>query len=261
MRNIECVTASGLRLLLERRPLSSSRGRERRDRPGRRWSVQDSLAFTSLFPFYERTVARVYRADLERLASVMVPDPAGFEFRVLKASDRGLMRQVEREAKTFLGPRELVVEEVGFCLAAVCEDRVAGFNLVAFKGVRLPPVHASRRLRSTEAWSELIFVRNDIRRVGLGSCLRYRSFEELRRRGIRRLYGCALGSDGCALEFASRTGFEEVAEIEYLRLFEGRMLRCYRVGKSVGTEASLSVEFDPSNPPPKEGNIAGPASR
>lgn len=222
-------------------------------KPERKWSIQDSIAHASLFPFYERRILRVYRADLGRLATAAAPEPAGFEFRILRPDDPVLIPQVERYGEAFLGNVRARIAREAFCLAAVCEDRVVGFNLIGFGRVFLPAVYATQKCRPDAAWSELIYVRSDIRRGGLGSCLRLRSFAELRRRGIRKLYGGTLAHDEAALGFARATGFVEVAEIEYLRLFEGHTWRYRRVMRSDRT--------NPSAPFLEEGKIAGRAPR
>ena len=81
------------------------------------------------------------------------------------------------------------LEAVGLCLVALDGERVAGFNLVSLGEGRIPLIGLRRDLRENEVWSDQITVSKNYRDKGLGSTLRYRIFKELKKRGVRRIYG------------------------------------------------------------------------
>ena len=80
------------------------------------------------------------------------------------------------------------------------------FNLINFEQAILILVKLKKELREGSAWSSHIAVKKEFRRTGLGSQVRYRIFEELRRRGIRRLYGGTLRSNTASLKLTRSWG-------------------------------------------------------
>lgn len=113
------------------------------------------------------------------------------------------------------------------CLVALQGEKVAGFNLIGFGEVSMPLVNKQRIFRKGDAWSEQIAVMKDFRQLGLGSQLRYRIFEELGRRGYKRLYGGALTSNVGSLKLARKMGFREIIDIHYFRIL-GRDIWRYK---------------------------------
>jgi L-amino acid N-acyltransferase YncA len=76
-------------------------------------------------------------------------------------------------------------------------------------------VNLTRKLRPGCAWSEHIAVRKEYRRSGLGAQLRLRIFQELKRRGVRSLYGGTLVTNTASLALARSVGFREIADVHY----------------------------------------------
>src|SRR5260370_6866545 len=104
------------------------------------------------------------------------------------------------------------VEAGQLCIVALDEEKIVGFNLINFKQATLVLVNLKKELRRGFAWSEHIAVRKEFRRTGLGSQLRYRIFEELKRRGIRRVYGGPLRSKPAPLKLTTSVGFQQISD-------------------------------------------------
>lgn len=169
-------------------------------------------------PVYENRVYRLYRIDLLRKQTENPTDIEGVEFRCLEGSDADAIRQVEGQSEWLQGTLQERLAAGALCIAAFENERLAGFNLVSFGEVYMPLIKLRRRFRSDEAWSEQIATVKTFRKKGLASNLRYRIFQELRNRGIRKVYGGALIDNLPSLKLAQRVGFHEVVDIRYLRI-------------------------------------------
>ena len=191
-------------------------------------ALQKSLAY--LFRFaYEHTVYRLYKIDLLQRDTEPLTDIEGVTFEFLKPTNEAGIRQIEDNSEWLRGTVKERLMAGAVCVAAFEREQLAGFNLVSFGEVFMPLVSLSRRFRRDEAWSEQIATVKTFRRQGLASQLRFRIFEELRRRGIRKFYGGALRDNLPSLKLARRVGFQQFVEIRYTRLFGRRQWRYVRV--------------------------------
>ena len=191
-------------------------------------AVRKSLAHLCKFA-YECTMYRLYKIDLLRSNTETPAGIEGVTFRFLTPADEVGIRQVEENSDWLQGTVQQRLTGGALCVAAFEGEQLAGFNLASFGEVSMPLVHLSRRFRRDEAWSEQISTVKAFRRHGLGSQLRFRMFEELRRRGIRKFYGGALRDNLPSLKLARRVGFREFVEIRYTRLLTRRKWRYVRV--------------------------------
>lgn len=191
-------------------------------------ALRKSLAYMFRFA-YEHTAYRLYRIDLVKSATEPPTEIEGVTFRFLNSSDEASIRQVEQNAEWLAGTVKDRLTAGAVCIVALDGEQLAGFNLVSFGEIYMPLVHLQRRFRSDEAWSEQIATVKTSRRKGLAAQLRYRVFEELRRRGIRTFYGAALHDNLPSLKLAQRVGFRQFVEIRYTRLFTRRRWRYVRL--------------------------------
>lgn len=178
--------------------------------------VQRAIAFT-LSPVYEQRTYRLYRIDLSAYSQCSCAMKE-VEFRLLSPADTEAIRQIEHLSEWLHGTLTSRIERGAVCLAAIENARVSGFNLISFGNVTMPLIHLNRRFRRDEAWSEQISVSKNFRKKGLGAELRYRIFEELRKRGYRKLYGGALIDNAPSLKLARRVGFQEFVDVHYTRV-------------------------------------------
>jgi GNAT superfamily N-acetyltransferase len=169
-----------------------------------------------LSPVYVHIVCRVYQIALDNLQAPEI-EKRTLLFRFLNINDSKLIQQIEHMEEWLTGTLKTKLEKGNICLVALDRETVVGFNLVAFNEIYLPLVRKKEILDKDEAWSEQISVHKDYRRQLIATCLRYNIFSELKKRNIKRLYGCALIANYAALKLARRLGFEETTDIHYIR--------------------------------------------
>lgn len=178
--------------------------------------------------FYVKRTYRIYRRDL---CTWQGPEsaPEGVVFKVVEAGDARVISQIE-DMEEWLHGKLATHLSHGLCVAAHDGPTVVGFNLIGFIDVFVPLLNLRKRLRPHQAWSEQITVLKTYRKQGLASALRYRVFTELRQRGVRSLYGGALITNIPSLKSAEKTGFQFVADVQYLKIlnWEGRTYRRIR---------------------------------
>lgn len=187
-------------------------------------------SFAYLFKFYyEHAAYHLYKINLQNERTEMPSDLDGVEFVFITEHDQNAIKQIEENSEWLRGTLKERLASGAICLTAFEEGQVAGFNLVAFGKVSMPLVKLSRTFRRDEAWSEQIATMKSFRKKGLASQLRYRVFEELRRRSIRKFYGGALADNIASLKLARRVGFREFVEIRYTRVLRFEKWRYVKV--------------------------------
>lgn len=184
---------------------------------GLKAALGKSVAYFFAFA-YKCSLYRLYKIDLAKDKTETPSELEGVEFRFLSAADEEAIRQIEDSSEWLQGSVKERLVAGAICLAAFERGQLAGFNLVSFGHVHMPLADISRIFRKNEAWSEQISTVKTFRKKGLASQLRYRVFEELRRRGIRKFYGGALADNLPSLKLAQRVGFREFVEIRYTRV-------------------------------------------
>jgi GNAT superfamily N-acetyltransferase len=197
---------------------------------GWRIAIKKSLAYV-VRSIYFQQVYRVYKINLEETKPVVDFDNLPFTFKILTARNMDMIAQIENVAEWMHGRLTEALSAGQLCLVALDGDEVAGFNLINFDHATLILVNIQKKLRRNSAWSEHIAVKKGFRKTGLGSQLRFRIFQELRRRGIRRLYGGTLRSNVASLHLARSVGFKEIADIHYHKYFSLQKWRYKRVRK------------------------------
>lgn len=194
------------------------------------WSTaaKKTLAYLLRVVYFQQ-VYRIYRIKLEDAAPPGEGNVQDFQFRMLTARDTDAIAQIEGIAEWLRGRLRGAIAAGQPCLVAMDGDRVAGFNLIRMDRATLVLVNQTRRLHPRCAWSEHIAVCKDYRRSGLGAQLRFRIFQELKRRGVRRLYGGTLVTNSASLALARSVGFREIADVHYRKILSFKKWRYVRV--------------------------------
>ena len=195
---------------------------------GWRITLKKILAYLIRSVYFQQ-VYRIYRIKLDATQPPEDFDKHDFAFRILTAQDADVIAQVENIAEWLRGQLQGKIAAGQLCLVALDGENVAGFNLINFQHATLVLVNLEKKLRRGFAWSEHIAVRKEFRRTGLGSQLRRRIFEDLKRRGTRRLYGGTLGSNTASLKLTRSVGFQEIADVHYSKFFSVERWRYKRV--------------------------------
>ena len=184
------------------------------------WHITVNKTLAYLFrSVYFRQVYRIYRINLDATKPPEDPSHPNFRFKILTTQNMEMIAQVENIAEWLRGRLTETIAAGQMCLVALDGDEVAGFNLINFDHATLVLVNLKKKLRRGFAWSEHIAVKKEFRKSGLGSQLRFRIFQELKRRGIRRLFGGTLRSNTASLSLARSVGFKEIGDIHYRKFF------------------------------------------
>jgi GNAT superfamily N-acetyltransferase len=191
-------------------------------------TIQKALAYL-LRAVYFRQAYRIYRIDLANAAPPADWSIYHFQFKMLSPQDTDEIAQIEEIAEWMRGRLHESIAVGQPCLVAMDGRRVAGFNLIRMDRATLVLVNLTRKLRPGCAWSEHIAVQREYRRSGLGAQLRLRIFQELKRRGIRRLYGGTLVTNAASLSLARSVGFKEIADVHYRKILSVEKWRYQRV--------------------------------
>lgn len=228
------------------------------------WVAAKRSLAAVLAPVYEHKVYRIYKIDLDHAATAAdlpaknsegktalkrssgpATTPSGdcttvrsasegtgdqFTFKVIGQAEHDHVEQVERYAEWLRGELSDKIAAGSVCLVALDGERVAGFNLVSFGEVTIPPLRRSRVFHEGQSWSEHIAVFPDYRKLGLATQIRLRMFEQLRQRGAKRLYGGTLQWNVPALRLARRLGFRVFVDGHYTRMLGLKAWRWTRDG-------------------------------
>jgi GNAT superfamily N-acetyltransferase len=152
-----------------------------------------------------------------------------FTYKLLNSQNTEMIAQVENTAEWLRGQVKERIEAGQLCLVALDGETVAGFNLINLKEAPLLLVNRVMQLPRETAWSEHIAVRKEYRRMGLGTQLRRRIFEVLKKGGIRRLYGGTLRSNTASLGLTKSAGFQVLGDIHYRKLLSFEKWRFRRL--------------------------------
>lgn len=194
---------------------------------GLKVTLQKSMAYI-VKPFYENITYRVYAIDLRSIQPVTFKK-SEFKFKVVDCQDKDIIVQIEDMEEWLQGRMSLMIRNQSFCMAALDDGKVAGFNLISFRTGCLPLIGFRKRLKKGQAWSDQITVHKDYRGKGLATKLRYRVFEELKNRGVEKIYGGAQISNTASLKLARKVGFRELADIQYVKVLSKEKYYCKRV--------------------------------
>lgn len=195
---------------------------------GWRITVHKTLAYL-VRSIYFTQVYRIYRIKLDATQSAEDLNNHNFTFKVLTPQNVDMIAQIENIAEWLRGQLAEAIAAGQMCLVALDGDEVAGFNLINFEHATLVLVNLKKKLRRDFAWSEHIAVKKKFRRTGLGSQLRHRIFQELTKRGIRRLYGGTLRSNTASLALTRSVGFKEIGDVYYRKILSFEKWRYKRV--------------------------------
>jgi GNAT superfamily N-acetyltransferase len=181
-------------------------------------TIKKALAYLARW-IYFRQVYRIYEINLGAIKPHNYSNKEDFTFTLLTPQNVDMIAQVENTAEWLRGQVKGKIVSGQLCLVALSGEKVAGFNLINLEQASLTLVNRKKKLRQGSAWSEHIAVQKEFRRTGLGAQLRYKIFEVLKSRGIRKFYGGTLQSNTASLRLTRAVGFKEICDIDYRKFF------------------------------------------
>jgi GNAT superfamily N-acetyltransferase len=194
---------------------------------GSKTTIIKGLSYV-LKPFYESVHFRIYYIELEKIQLNRV-ERKGFLFEVLNKNDFEKIIQIVAMEEWLNDIINKKMEEKGLCFIVSKDSEVVGFNLISLDEVYIPLIKQKRILKEFEAWSDQISVKKKYRKTGIATDLRYFTFLELRRRGIKKLSGGALLRNEASLRLARKTGFKEITDVHFLKVLGYKKWKYYKV--------------------------------
>jgi GNAT superfamily N-acetyltransferase len=198
---------------------------------GLRTAIGKSIAYL-LQPIFSHRTYCIYKIKIPSNPPEARKPAKDINFQFLGESDHQYTEQIENMAEWYRGKLRQRLAAGDVCLAALCGNRVVGFNLVTFGETYISLIRLTRRLWPSAAWSDHIAVHKDFRRKGIASQLRSQIFSELHSRGIRTFFGGTLCSNKASLNLAGSLGFRVFVEVTYVKLFTWESWICKRVRSS-----------------------------
>jgi GNAT superfamily N-acetyltransferase len=172
-----------------------------------------------LFCEYKKYI--VYKIDLGGF-TMLDAKPTGFDFHILEPHEHDIILQVEELEEWLYNKLEEKLRGNSFCLVVMDGVKLAAFNLVTMNEVYMPLIKLRKSLRPGCAWSEQITVQYQYRKNGLGTELRHRVYNELKRRGVKKFYGGTLACNRASINLARSAGFDFLVDITYRRFLTFR---------------------------------------
>lgn len=196
---------------------------------GVKTAILKSTAYL-LRPIFRYQVYRMYRIDIENI----IPQALSLHrlsYKLVCSEDTKVIEEIEKEVEWLRSKAREKILKGDLCMVALFQDKMVGFNLVTFGEVYIPLIDIVRVFRQNEAWSEHIAVHKKFRKMGLGTEIRHRIIEELKKRGIKRLYGGTIISNKQSLQLARKVGFREMVDVTYVKALKFKRWQCKRVQK------------------------------
>ena len=199
------------------------------------WISLKKIAGFSLNPFYQKKAFILYKINIEATPKRTSPKN-GLVFKLLKPEDTIFINQIEEMEEWLEGKVKPKLLAGGMCMAVIQNDRLIGFNLASLGEGFIPLLKLKVITRPDEAWSEQITIHKDYRREGLGSELRNRFYVELRKKGIKALYGHRQEFNITSEKSARRYISKYMVKAEYLSFLHYQRLRYAKLSLNLTRE-------------------------
>jgi GNAT superfamily N-acetyltransferase len=190
-------------------------------------TLQKGISFF-LRLLYAIKVYRIYTINLGSCQPAVL-NSGPFIFKLLDPRDQNAIRQIEAMEEWLDGRIGEKISTNSWCMVAMDNEKVAGFNLITVKEIYIPLINKKRLLRPGIAWSEQITVQSDYRNRGLGTNLRQHVIAELKKRGINKLYGGTLKCNIASLKLAKKSGFTYLVDVHYSKLLNTEIWKYRRI--------------------------------
>jgi len=147
-------------------------------------------------------------------------------FRVIEPSESWIIHQIEEMEEWLKGTLKKRLETNCLCIVVFDGERVVGFNYVSIGEGNIPLLKLKVLSGPKEAWLLHNSISREYRRQGLSSQLRSHCNQELKTRGIQRLYSAIQEGNVASLQMAKKFSARLLARAEYKRFLWMRRLKC-----------------------------------
>jgi GNAT superfamily N-acetyltransferase len=178
-------------------------------------------------PIYSKRSLIIYEINLKNCDEHLIN--SNYEFKLLNASDKKIIDIIEEKEEWLKGElRERISSS--FCMAILHKKNVVGFYLASFQVGRIPLLKLKMCIENDEAWGEQITIFRDYRRMGLGSKLRSAVYSELKKMGIKHLYGHRAEYNIASQKSVKKYLLRELLKAEQIIIIGYNRLRLYNMG-------------------------------
>ena len=191
-------------------------------------------------PLYENVVFSIYKIEIENV-EVQAAFKHDFKFKLINTKDTRLISQIEKMEEWLQGKVEGKLQRDGICMVLMERDKVIGFYLAALNEVFIPLLKLKVIIEPSEAWGEQITITKKYRRNLLATELKSKVYSELRKSGIKNIYGHAALYNKVSLKSAEKFKSKHLTAVQYLRFFNYRILKLKKLTSSCHGEKSETM--------------------
>ncbi|GBD87706.1 hypothetical protein BMS3Abin03_01640 [bacterium BMS3Abin03] len=137
---------------------------------------------------YERHTCIIFFIELDNFRYRSLQNN-NFTYKFINKNDNEIIKQIESREEWLRNKLSYKLNKDSICLAALFDNKLAGFLLANLNEFSIPVLHFKRSLRLYECFADQITVEKIYRGTALTSSLRTKMFAELRKIGIKKLYG------------------------------------------------------------------------
>jgi hypothetical protein len=169
-----------------------------------------------------------------------------FKFKLINSEDEKIIEQIENMEEWLRGQLKEKLKNNCMCMAVLDGNIVAGFNYVSIGEGFIPLLKLKIAIGENEAWSEQITISGEYRRMGLGNELRNQFYKELKKRGVRALYGHRQEFNVASKQSARKYTSEIIVRAEYTQILWDKRLKCIKT-KVNGNTKSFDIPHSLEN--------------
>ncbi len=196
------------------------------------WITAAKLLQYLLKPIYEKQAYIIFFIELDHLLNHSFRND-NFTYKFINKNDVGIIKQIEGREEWLRNKLTDKLNKDCICLVALSDKKIAGFLLVNLNEFNIPLIHLKRSLRSNECFGEQITIDKIYRGTGLTSSLRIRMFKELRKSGIKKLYGGTHISNIATRKSVNKAGYKYLTDAFYFKILMCKGVRFRRTRNHV----------------------------
>lgn len=190
-------------------------------------------------PIYQKITYIIYELDLKNVHKAEINN-IDYRFKMLTVEDDDFINQIENMEEWLKGSIKESLTTNGICFVITKKDKVAGFNWVTLGEGTIPLLKLRVIIKPDEAWSEQITIHKDFRRRGLSNILRTQFYRELKKMGIKALYGHRQVWNISSKMSARKYTYRELVKADYIKIFNKHRLRFAKLISDHPSEYFLS---------------------
>ena len=194
-------------------------------------AIAKSLGFI-IKPIYEKQTYIIFFNELDHFQDHSFRND-NFTYKFINKNDAEIIKQIEGREEWLHNKLVNKLNKDCICLVALYDKKVVSFFLVNLNEFYIPLIHFKRSLRSNECYGDQITVDKIYRGTGLASSLRIRMFKELRKRGIKKLYGGTLISNIATRKSTTKFAYKYLADVSYFKFLMRKGVRLRRIRRHI----------------------------